>query len=124
MPILRFEDAPEFDTSGIHIRGLSSPSRGATEITCALVDMAPGQTIAPHTHDHEEVVHVLSGRLRFVLDGQETVLGPGDTAVVNAGSTHSPAGEGPDGAHILSVMPAGTVRIESDGRRSTPAWGE
>ena len=124
MPILRFDDAPEFDVGGIHIRGLSSPSRGAVEVTSALVDMAPGQEIPPHTHDHEEVVYVLSGRLRFRLDGQETVLEPGDTAIVNPGSLHSPVGEEPHGARIISVMPAGTVRIEPDGRRSSIAWGE
>jgi len=124
VPILRSDDAPEFDMDGIHVRGLSSPNRGAEEIATALVDIAPGQTITPHTHDHEEVVHVLSGRLRFLLDGQETVLLPGDTAIVNAGSTHSPTGEDPDGARIVSVMPVGTVRIEPDGRRSSPPWGE
>ena len=32
MPILRFADAPEFDLSGIRVRGLASPSwvRAAT----------------------------------------------------------------------------------------------
>ena len=124
MPILRFEDAPEFDTFGLHIRGLSSPSRGAIEITSALVQMEPGQVIPPHTHDHEEVVHVLSWRLRFELDGQVSVFGPGDTAIVNPGSIHSPTCEGPDAARFVSVMPAGTVRIELDGRRSTIPWGE
>jgi len=66
---------------------------------------------------------VLSGCLRFLLDGEETVLEPGDTAIVIAGSTHSPSGGEPDGARIVSVMPVGTVRIEPDGRRSTPRWG-
>lgn len=31
MPILRFDDAPEFELAGIRIRGLASPSRGAAE---------------------------------------------------------------------------------------------
>jgi quercetin dioxygenase-like cupin family protein len=124
MPILRFDDAPGYKVNGIRITGVSAPKHGATEITAALVDMAPGQAIAPHTHDHEEVVHVLSGRLRFLLDDEETVLLPGDTAIVNAGSTHSPSGDEPDGVRIVSVMPVGTVRIEPDGQRSTPPWGE
>jgi quercetin dioxygenase-like cupin family protein len=97
VPIVRSDDAPEFDMNGIHVVGLSSPKRGATEITSALVTMSTGQVIPPHVHDHEEVVHVLSGRLRFLLDGEEMVLEPGDTAIVNAGSTHSPEGAAPDG---------------------------
>jgi quercetin dioxygenase-like cupin family protein len=124
VPIVRSDDAREFDVNGIRIRGVSSPSRGASEITAALVEFGPGQSISPHTHDHEEVVHVLSGRLSFLLDGEEAVLEPGDTAIVSAGSTHSPAGEEPDGARIVSMMPVGTVRIEPDGHRSTPPWGE
>lgn len=122
MPILRAHDVPEFDVNGIHIRGLSPPSHGATEVSTAIVEFAPGLSVPAHTHDHEEIVHVLSGRLRFLLDEEETILEPGDTAIVHAGSTHSPLGEGPDGARVVSVMPVGTVRILPDGSRSTPPW--
>jgi hypothetical protein len=31
--ILRFDDAPVFDLSGVRVRGLAAPGRGATETT-------------------------------------------------------------------------------------------
>jgi hypothetical protein len=62
MAILRFADAPEFDLSGIRVRGLASPSRGSTESMTYRLDVAGGQHVPAHTHDHEEVSHLLSGR--------------------------------------------------------------
>lgn len=64
MPILKSDDAPEFDLAGVRVRGLSAPSRGALETMSYLVELGPGQRLPEHTHDHEKVSHVLSGRSR------------------------------------------------------------
>lgn len=32
----------------------------------------------PHSHEHEQIVIVLSGRVRITLDGEERELGPGE----------------------------------------------
>jgi hypothetical protein len=62
MPILRFADAPEFDLSGIRVRGLASPSRGSTESMTYRLDIAGGQhvptgvTHASYTREDEEAV--------------------------------------------------------------------
>ena len=104
MPILKFDDAPEFDLAGVRVRGLSSPSRGALETTSYRVDLQPGQRLPEHTHDHEEVFHVLSGPITASLDGAETLLGPGDTV-------------------MIAMMPVGTIMIRPDGERAVPPWG-
>lgn len=122
-PILRFDDAPEFEFAGIRIRGLASPSRGAAETMTYRVELAGGQRLPEHTHDHEEVSCVLSGRWTVSVDGEETALGPGDTVVIPAGVTHgSHTAEG-DEAVILTSMPVGTVLIRPDGERVSPPWG-
>jgi quercetin dioxygenase-like cupin family protein len=123
MPILRFEDAPRFDLNGIAVRGLASPSRGATETMTYRVDLASAQRLPEHRHDHEEVFHVLEGRLTVSLDGEETMLGPGDTVMIPAGVSHlSYTAEG-DEASLLAVMPSGTIMIRPDGERVGPPWG-
>ena len=122
MPILKFDDAPEFDLNGIHVRGLASPGRGALETMNYRVTLAPAQRLPEHTHDHEEVFHVLSGRLTVSLDGQETALEPGDTVMIPPGVSHlSYAGDEP--AEILAMMPVGTVMIRPDGEVVPPPWG-
>jgi hypothetical protein len=55
MPILRFADAPEFDLSGIRVRGLASPSRGSTESMSYRLVVIGGLHVPAHTLDHEEV---------------------------------------------------------------------
>jgi quercetin dioxygenase-like cupin family protein len=124
MPILRFEDAPEFDLSGIRIRGLASPSRGATETMTYRVELAGGQRLPNHTHDHEEVSHVVSGRWTVSIEGEETPLGPGDTVVIPAGVTHGSSTREGDEAVILTSMPVGTVIFRPGGERVSPPWGE
>jgi quercetin dioxygenase-like cupin family protein len=124
MPILRGGDAPSYRFGDIDATGLSSPSRGATEITTAILTFPPGSSVPPHTHDHEEILHVLSGRLRFMLEDEETVLEPGDSAIVPAGSTHSPGASDQGEVRILSATPVGTLRIQADGERALPPWGD
>lgn len=124
MPILRFDDAPEFELSGIRIRGLASPSRGATETMTYRVELAGGQRLPDHTHDHEEVSHVVSGRWTVSIDGEESALAPGDTVVIPAGVTHGSYTREGDEAVILTSMPVGTVMFRPDGEQVSPPWGE
>jgi len=41
-----------------------------------------------HTHPHEQVGYVLSGRFEATLSGVTTILGPGDTYYVSPGVEH------------------------------------
>lgn len=122
MPILRSDDAPEFDLSGIAIRGFASPSRGATETMTWRITFGPGQRLPEHTHDREEVFHVLEGSLTASLDGEETRVGPGDTVMIPAGIRHTSFTDAASTAVLLSIMPTGTVMIRDGGERVSPPW--
>jgi quercetin dioxygenase-like cupin family protein len=123
VPVLRSENAPEFDVDGIRVRGLASPSRGAHETMMYRVVMSPGDELPRHHHDHEEVFHVLSGSLLAVLDGEEHSVAEGDTVMIPPGVPHhSVAGE--DGAIFLAATPTGTSMIRPDGQRVQPPWAE
>ena len=123
MPILRYDDAPTFDLNGISVRGLASPSRGAAETMSYRVDLASGQSLPEHRHDHEEVFHVLSGALTVSLDGEENELGVGDTVMIPPGVSHFSYVAEHATAALLAVMPSGTVMIRPDGERVSPPWG-
>ncbi len=123
MPIVKSDDAPEFDLAGVCIRGFSSPSRGALETMSYRVDLRPGQRLPEHTHDHEEVFHVLSGPLRVSLDGEETLLGAGDTVMISPGVSHFSYADGSEACAILAMMPVGTIMIRPGGERVAPPWG-
>src|SRR3712207_5617358 len=63
---------------------------------------------AEHRHLHqEERFEVLDGRIRLRSDGQESVRGPGEFVVVPAGSPHTWAPAGDQGARVLLTFTPG-----------------
>jgi quercetin dioxygenase-like cupin family protein len=53
-----------------------------------LVHLDSGSHLPAHSHPHEQVTHIVSGRLRMLLDGRPHELGPGDTLLIPGGVTH------------------------------------
>jgi mannose-6-phosphate isomerase-like protein (cupin superfamily) len=49
----------------------------------------PNLKCAPHQHEAEQFSIVLTGRMRFVIDGEARVLGPGEVARIPGGVPHS-----------------------------------
>jgi len=47
-----------------------------------------GSVGALHHHPHEQIGYVVSGRFEFTMDGNVTVLGPGDTYYVRPDAVH------------------------------------
>ena len=42
-----------------------------------------------HNHPNEQITYIVSGRLRFMVDGREHTLGPGELVVIPAYMEHS-----------------------------------
>ena len=58
-----------------------------TTHSLAQIRVPAGVSVRPHRHRRsEEVYHVVAGRGRMRLDGEEALLGPGDTVVIRVGS--------------------------------------
>jgi quercetin dioxygenase-like cupin family protein len=51
-----------------------------------------GAEVPPHTHPHEQIGHVVSGRMRFRIGDEVRELGPGDGYSVPGGVTHGAVG--------------------------------
>lgn len=70
--------------------------------------LAVGEGDGPplHTHPWEEWFRVLTGRLRLVIGERVVDLGPGEGALVPAGTPHSYRGLEP-GTEALVVVPRG-----------------
>jgi quercetin dioxygenase-like cupin family protein len=52
-------------------------------------DGPKAQPDPPHAHPHEQVCYVAEGEILFLLEGQETHLGPGDVFLVPPGKPHT-----------------------------------
>jgi quercetin dioxygenase-like cupin family protein len=57
------------------------------------------------------------------IDGADSELRHGDTAVIPAGVVHSSFTQDGVEAVILTSMPVGTLLIRPDGERVAPPWG-
>ncbi len=47
-----------------------------------------GTLAAMHSHPHEQVVMMVSGKLRLAVGDEETMMGPGDLVVIPSGVPH------------------------------------
>jgi quercetin dioxygenase-like cupin family protein len=61
-----------------------------------------GAVVALHQHVHEQVTTVLSGRLRLEIDGEATVLTPGELARIPSNLPH--VAEALDDTVVLDVF--------------------
>lgn len=52
----------------------------------------PGAEVPAHTHPHEQVGHIVSGRMRFRIGDEEREIGPGDGYAVPGGVVHGATG--------------------------------
>ncbi|MBV9896680.1 MAG: cupin domain-containing protein [Chloroflexi bacterium] len=55
-------------------------------------NIAGGAEVPAHTHPHEQVGHVVSGRMQFRIGDEVRELGPGDGYSVPGGVTHGAVG--------------------------------
>jgi len=61
----------------------------AQHITIARIGIAQGGAVPTHAHINEQVMNIISGRLKVILDGVETVLHGGQSLVIAPHVPHS-----------------------------------
>jgi quercetin dioxygenase-like cupin family protein len=59
-----------------------------------LLEFDPGAVVPAHAHPHEQLGHVLEGRLVLTVDGVEHLLGPGDAYQIPGGVEHAARSDG------------------------------
>jgi quercetin dioxygenase-like cupin family protein len=59
------------------------------EVMVARISMKRGCLVPEHSHHHEQISHVLSGTLRFVVEGNEIVVGAGELLLIPPHVPHS-----------------------------------
>jgi quercetin dioxygenase-like cupin family protein len=57
-------------------------------MTLAQITLAAGAEVPLHEHPNEQIATVLSGRLRFVIGGEELEVGAGESVLIPGGVPH------------------------------------
>lgn len=69
---------------GVVRRTLNSGERS----TLVEITLAEGSHVPAHTHPHEQVGYVVSGRVDFAIGSERRVLAAGDSYLVPGGMSH------------------------------------
>ncbi len=69
--------------------GMSRQSIVGERAMLCMHEAFPNLQCAPHQHEAEQFSIVVKGRMRFVIGGEERVLGPGEVAYIPSGVPHS-----------------------------------
>ena len=56
--------------------------------TLAWTTLEPGHEARPHSHSYEQIVYIVSGRVRFTVGDESAELGPGDVLLVPPNIEH------------------------------------
>ena len=73
------------------------------KLTLAVVELAADSVVPEHRHPSEQCGLVIEGEVRFRIDGEERVLGPGGTWRILRDVPHE-VHTGPEGAVVIDVF--------------------
>lgn len=71
------------------VEGCSARFVHSDSVTLAYWELLAGHLLPEHSHPHEQVTNVLSGRLELTVDGETRVLEPGSVVVIPPNALHS-----------------------------------
>jgi mannose-6-phosphate isomerase-like protein (cupin superfamily) len=123
MGIVKNHEAAVFDLPGLHVRGLASPRRGASETCVFRIRLAPGAPGSSHAVTREEVFVATTGRAVATVAGARHELEPGDALIVPPGVEFALANPSKEDFEAIVSFPVGGQAITADGV-FTPPWAE
>ncbi len=96
---------------------LTDPREHPDQVLLADLHVAPGgRVVAPHWHPSlEERFLIIKGKVGFYLDGEETILGPGEHATVKRNVVHDWWQVGDEPAEALVEVAPGVRFLEMVG---------
>jgi len=88
---------------------IAGPKQGTRNIKSGITRMLPGSVVPRHTHNAEEQVTVLEGRLRLVLGDKVVECGRYDSTYISAGVPHEFSNVGEGVALVMVIYGASHV---------------
>jgi len=124
VPHIAKDAAPTFTIPGLTVTGFAAPSRGATETSVWMIELAPGAPATPHTMDREEVFVALAGRATATVAEREHDVSAGEALIVPAGETFALANPHGEPFRAVVALPVGGRARLVDGDAFIPPWAE
>lgn len=71
------------------IPGFLGKSVHGEKMSLIFWEVEAGAVVPQHSHEHEQIMHLLEGSFEFTLGGVTRVCSPGDVVVIPSHATHS-----------------------------------
>jgi quercetin dioxygenase-like cupin family protein len=85
MPVINTAGLPTKEiVPGFEARFIHTP-----HVTIGYINITAGSILPEHGHPHEQVTHVLEGKLELTINGVVSVIEPGMVAVIPGNVRHS-----------------------------------
>ena len=107
---------------GNRLRGLATKSVGSTEVALWNHFLDAGVDTPLHWHDHDQVIHVLSGSGTVTVAEEQVTVSAGDTVVAPARIHHSVAASANEPLDTLVAMSADLKSFRPDGSEIETPW--
>lgn len=88
--------------------GLKGKFIHGDKISWAFWDVKKNCIVPNHSHIHEQIMHVVSGKFEFTLDGNSNIYSDGDVVVIPSNILHS--GKALTNCELMDVF--SPVRLE------------
>jgi quercetin dioxygenase-like cupin family protein len=84
--------------------GVERKAYSSDKATVSLNRLQPGHEPRPHSHPHEQIVYMISGRMKFHVEGEVYELGPGGLMTIPSNALHHGEVVGEEEALNLDVF--------------------
>lgn len=111
VPILHESDAEELDLPGRHLRWLVADDRiPAKHCSACVIRVKPGEKVRPaHSHPKgEEVIYIITGSGRVLVDGEVAPVRAGSTILFPQGHVHMLHNTGNEEMKVICFFAPGT----------------
>lgn len=124
----RHEDAPlcsldEGALKGLRHRTVIDRETGAREMALWQEEHLAGFCVPLHSHDCEEIISILEGRIRAEIASCTFEVGPGESVLIPTGASHGFEVIGNSPVRLFAIFSSADPKIfRADGSESSPPW--
>jgi mannose-6-phosphate isomerase-like protein (cupin superfamily) len=123
MTTFKFSELERFEIPGIVHQTIASKELGAKSLEIWRQSIAPGAETPVHLHQCEEVVIVLQGSGRLIMDDRVTDFGASSTLILPPDRAHQILNTGSEEMLLLGCFNASPVEaFATDGEKIVLPW--
>ena len=120
MPIIRNEDLPTFELPGLVHRTIAGHAQGVSSMEVWHQVMAPGAETPIHRHSCEEVILVLAGSGRVIVEGEASDFQANSTLIVPPDVVHQLVNTGSEDMVLVAALCTAPVRVRTASGEAIP----